>query len=187
MGTEHLARAFATTREVVANVSSDQLGLPTPCASWNVRAVCNHVIGNTFYFVACLEQGGFTPPPEEDYTAGDMVGTFDDGIAEALAAFGAPGALDQTLAMHFGPIPASVFIEIATTDALLHGWDLARATAQDAHLDEALADRQLEVARKIIFEGARGEDTTAPFGPEQAAPPNATAIEKLAAFLGRRV
>jgi uncharacterized protein (TIGR03086 family) len=152
-----------------------------------VRDICNHLVGNTFYFVACLEKGGFVPPSAEDFTAGDMVATFDDGIAEALAAFGAPGALDQSLEMHFGTIPAAVFIEIATTDALLHAWDLARATGQPDDLDPELASRQLEIARKIIFEGARGDDTQAPFGPEQPAPPDATPIEALAAFLGRRV
>jgi uncharacterized protein (TIGR03086 family) len=185
--TEHLARAFALTRGILANIRPDQLDCSTPCASWDVRAVCNHVIGNTFYFVACLDKGGFSPPPEDDFTAGDMVATYDDGIAEALAAFGAPGALDQTLAMHFGEIPASVFIEIATTDALLHGWDLACATGQSTDLDPELARRQLDISREIIFERARGADTAAPFGPEQPAPPNASPIEALAAFLGRRV
>lgn len=187
MGTEHLARAFEATRGIIANITPAQLELPTPCASWDVRAVCNHVIGNAFYFADCLAQGKYVPLSEQDFTAGDMVATYDDGIAEALAAFGAPGALDQMLEMHFGTIPAAVFIEIATTDALLHGWDLARATGQPGALDPDLAGRQLEVARKIIFEGARGDDTKAPFGAEQPASATATPIEQLAAFLGRRV
>jgi Mycothiol maleylpyruvate isomerase N-terminal domain len=46
MGAEILERANAGTEKVVANVTRDQLALGTPCASWQVRDVVNHLVGN---------------------------------------------------------------------------------------------------------------------------------------------
>jgi class 3 adenylate cyclase len=48
MTTETLERAFASTRQVLGNVKPDQLSDPSPCQSWTVREVINHVIGGTF-------------------------------------------------------------------------------------------------------------------------------------------
>ena len=90
MSTENLERAFADTRAVLANVTPDQLDNPTPCRSWHVRELINHVVGGSFWFAGTVNNGVAPEPAETDYTAGDMVTSYDDGIKQAVAAFGAP-------------------------------------------------------------------------------------------------
>jgi uncharacterized protein (TIGR03086 family) len=185
--TEILERAFTSTRSVLERVSPDQLDLPTPCASWTVRGLVNHMVGGPFYFASCLESGTHPAAGATDYAAGDIVGSYDDGAARAVAAFGAPGAGERMITLPFGTLPGSVFIGIASTDVFAHGWDLARATAQPCDLDPQLAAQLLERARAMLPESMRGPDGKAPFGPSTQAPAGATAADELAAFLGRPV
>jgi uncharacterized protein (TIGR03086 family) len=186
MSTEALERAFASTRQVLANVKPDQLSDPSPCQSWTVREVINHVIGGSFWFAGSVNDGKAPSIPDTDYTSGDMVATYDDGIKQAVAAFSAPGAMEKMVELPFGTMPGGFFIGLAQTDAFTHGWDIAKATGQSTDLDPELATQLLTGARAAIQPAFRGDDGVSPFGAEQPAPPNATEADKLAAFLGRR-
>jgi uncharacterized protein (TIGR03086 family) len=187
MSTSILERSFASTRTVLVNVTPAELELPTPCASWDVRALINHLVGGTRYFAESVNTGTHPEREPVDYTAGDLVASYDDGVAQAVAAFAAPGALERMITLPFGTLPASVFIGIASTDAFGHGWDLARATGQSTDLDSDLAAELLERARASLPETFRGPDGRAPFGPIVEAPASAAAADHLAAFLGRAV
>jgi len=186
MSTTNLERAFASTRSVLVNVTPDQLTNPTPCRSWQVRDLINHFVGVSGWCAEATNTGVAPPPPETDFTAGDMVATYDDGIARAVDAFGRPGALDKSITLPFGAIPGSLYLGIVTTDAFTHGWDLARATGQSSDLDPELAAELLDGARLFIQPAFRGDDGVRPFGAEQPAPPDATNADALAAFLGRQ-
>jgi uncharacterized protein (TIGR03086 family) len=132
-----------------------------------------------------VNDGKAPPIPDSDFTAGDMVATYEDGIKQAVAAFGAPGAMEKMIELPFGTFPGAFFIQLASTDALTHGWDIAKATGQSTDLDPEVAAQLLERARVAIQPAFRGEDSKAPFGQEQQPPANATNADKLAAFLGR--
>ena len=186
MVTENLERAFATARGVIANIKSDQLDDPTPCQSWSVRDVCNHLIGGSYYFAESVDIGE-AHPSDDDFTEGDMVARYDEGIALAVAAFNAPGAQERTVTLPFGDMPVPAWMGIATTDAFTHAWDLAQATGQDTNLDPELAAQLLEGAKMFIQPAFRGADTERPFGAEQSPPAGACNAAQLAAFLGRRV
>ena len=87
----------------------------------------------------------------------------------------------------FGELPGAVFMGIATNDVFTHGWDLARSTGQPTDLDPAMAADLHAQVKGFVTDELRGPDGDAPFGPEVAAPPSASAADKLAAFLGRTV
>jgi uncharacterized protein (TIGR03086 family) len=186
MSTADIERAFASTRGILANVTVDELSRPTPCQSWQVRELVNHIIGTSFWFAASTNAGVAPAVEEIDYTGGDMVATYEDGIAQAVEAFGRPGALEKMITLPFGTLPGAAYLGIATTDAFTHGWDLARATGQSTDLDPELAAQLLDRSRMFIQPAFRGDDGKAPFGAEQPAPPNATNADALAAFLGRK-
>jgi uncharacterized protein (TIGR03086 family) len=186
MVTENLERAFASARAVIAGINPDQLDDPTPCQSWNVRDVCNHLIGGAYYFAETVNIGE-AAPSDEDFTEGDMVARYDEGTELAIAAFNAPGAMERTVTLPFGQLPVPAWMGIATTDAFTHAWDLAQATGQNTNLDPELAAQLLEGSRLFIQPAFRGADTERPFGAEQQPPAGATNAAKLAAFLGRRV
>ena len=185
MGAGILERANASTEKVLANVSRDQLGLTSPCASWRVRDVVNHLVGNNFWFEA-IARDGVAPErqnnaaPEE--TEGDYFARYRDGSAKAVAAF--ESAMDKTLNLPWAQMPASVFIVMASADQFVHGWDLARATGQSADLDPDLASQFLAFYRQAIADEFRGPDPEAPFGP-LVSTLSADPVAQLVAITGR--
>ena len=135
-------------REDLGNHLAGSARTASPCASWQVRDVVNHIVGNNFWFEAIARDGVAPDRPNNaapDETASDYVGRFGEGSASAVAAFGA--AMDTTLTLPWGPMPASVFIVMASADQFVHGWDLAKATGQSTDLDPALAAEFLEFYR----------------------------------------
>jgi uncharacterized protein (TIGR03086 family) len=186
MSTEPLQASLRTSRAVLSNVTRDQMDLPTPCASWKVSDLVNHLVGAQYLFVSGVNG---TPPSGEspDFSAGDYLAAFDEAAAASLAAFGAEGVLGKILDLPFGKMPGAAFMGLATTDSFTHAWDLAKATGQSTDLDPPLAASLLEASRQAIQPAFRGEEGKAPFGAERAAPAGATNADKLAAFLGREV
>ena len=186
MNPKELEKAFATTGAVLSGVTREQLDGPTPCASWKVRELVNHIVGGTMFFASVAGTG--KPPEGEspDFSAGDdYVAVFNKGAAQAVEAFSAEGAMDRIMHMPFGDIPGSAFINIAAVDTFTHGWDLARATGQPTNLDPALAGDLLGVAQSFLPDAMRGPEP-APFGPPVEPPAGASPADQLAAYLGRQ-
>jgi uncharacterized protein (TIGR03086 family) len=185
VATEPLEQAIASTRGVLKGVSKDQLGDDTPCATWKVSDLINHIVGGQSFF----EAGAKGDPPagnETDFAAGDFVSSFDDASKRCLAAFQADGVMEKMLTLPFGQMPGSAFVGLAATDTFTHGWDLAKATGQSTDLAPELAGQLLAGARMAIQPAFRSPEGTV-FGPEQSAPAGACNADQLAAFLGRKV
>jgi uncharacterized protein (TIGR03086 family) len=190
MATETLAKAFAMTRGILSNLTPGDYDKPTPCASWNVRAVANHIVEGANWFALCVNTGA-APDPDPtkgvDYAAGDLLASYDEGVEATLAAFNQPGAQEKQITLPFGDIPGAVFLGIATNDVFTHGWDVAKATNQPTDLEPEIATQLLTHMRGAIPDAFRGPDGVAPFGPEVQPPTSASPADQLAAFLGRRV
>ena len=196
MDTEALQTAIASTRAGLANVRPDQYDAATPCASWTVRDLVNHIVSGVHFFAAAAATGRPPTPVDGtgtgtgaviDYTHGDVLAAYDEGAAAAVAAFSAPGAMEKMIELPFATMPGAAFIGLAATDQFAHGWDLARATGQGTGLASDLADRLLDNARHTVPDTLRGDDGRAPFGPVQPPGPDASPADRLAAFLGRHV
>jgi uncharacterized protein (TIGR03086 family) len=185
MSAEVLRQAFASTAGVLANVKDDQLDGPTPCASWTVRDLVNHIVGATTYFAVTAETGEAPPVAGDDHTTGDFKAEFGAGAQRAVAAFATDGAMDKMLKLPFGELPGSIFVYIAATDTFTHGWDLAKATDQSADLDPALAKQLLDAVSGFLPDAMRGPDGQAPFGSKVDVASSASAADQLAGFMGR--
>lgn len=188
MTTEDLERAVRAAADVLARVKPDQLDDPTPCTSWPVRELINHVVGGSFFYAAAIDTGEFGSdgPPPPDFASGDFVAAYADGGAKMVAGFRAPDAPTRHVSVPFGEFSGADFLRIAITDTLTHAWDLAKATGQPTDLDPDLATRVLADAPDLIPDAWRGNDPL-PFKPARQAPDGATAADRLAAFLGRTV
>ncbi len=185
MSTQPLAQAVATSRDVLAAVAPDQLSAETPCASWDVAALINHIVGAQHFFLAAVTGSG--PGGEmPDFATGDYLAAFDEASAACLAAFGADGLMAQTLKTPMGDFPAPAFMGLAVTDTLAHAWDLAKATGQNTDLAPELSAGVLAQAQASIPDTYRGPEG-APFGMATEAPEGASNADRLAAFLGRTV
>ena len=186
MSTQTLERAFGVAKQVLAGVTPDQLDQPTPCRSWDVRALINHLVGGSFFFAAATNAGEAPSGVEApDFAAGDFVASYEDGTKQSVDAFSAPGALEKTVKLPFGEFPGAGFMGIATVDTFAHAWDLAKATGQSTDLDPELATELHEQSKSFMSDSFRGDEPM-PFGPRQEAGPGASAADQLAAFLGRR-
>ena len=185
MSTQPYQTAIQATRNVLEQVSAEQMEADTPCASWNVGQLIDHIVGSQHFFLAGVKG---TPPVGADaqYASGDYIAAFDEVTGEALAAFGQDGVMEQTFELPFGEMPGAALMGLATTDTFQHGWDLAKATGQSTDLAPELAAGLLEQSKMSIQEAFRGPEG-APFGSEQQAPDGAAAADQLAAFLGRTV
>jgi uncharacterized protein (TIGR03086 family) len=185
MSVEPLEQAIRSTRAVLEGVDRGDLDRPTPCVSWKVSDVVNHIVGGQFFFAAVVN--GEQPAGPQDFAAGDFVAEFDQGSAASVAAFGQDGAMERTMHLPFGDLPGAVFVGIASTDTFIHGWDLARATGQPTDLEPELAAALLAQVGPFLPQSFRGAEGEAAFGPEQVAPEGASNADRLAAFLGRTV
>jgi uncharacterized protein (TIGR03086 family) len=186
MSVAPLEQAMQSTRAVLGNIDRTDLDRSTPCASWKVSDVVNHIVGGQFFF-ATAASGGQPSGEQKDYAAGDFLAEYDKGCTATLAAFNADGAMERIVHLPFGDMPGAIFVGIASTDTFVHGWDLARATGQPTDLEPELAASLLATVGPLLPETARGEDGKAAFAPEQTAPDGASNADRLAAFLGRTV
>lgn len=185
MPTRQLDRAFASTRAVLAQVQLGQLAAPTPCASWDVGALITHFIGTARWLAATVSGGDDVP--SENYAADGFLVSYDESIRAALATVEPPGTLTRTIRLPFGEFSGAALIRLAARDQFTHGWDLARAIGHHTDLDPELAGELLTMARAEITEAYRGPDGVAFFGPVVDALAPASAADRLAAFLGRRM
>lgn len=183
-----MEQVVINTDRVVSGVSPSQLGLQSPCAEWTVRAVINHITGGATVFAICLEEGSV--PAEtlgqlmsSDNLGPDYVGAWQAASKRALAAFGAPGALEKMVQLPFGEVPARMALNIATFDVLTHAADIASVTGQTID-DSALIDSALEIGRQMI-----GSDMRRPgvFEEEQPVSEEASPTVRLLGFAGRKV
>jgi uncharacterized protein (TIGR03086 family) len=189
MSVELLERSIASTRKILANVTPEQLEGSTPCASWKVRDLVNHIVGSNFWFAATVDTG-LAPTSESDVggpdiTGGDIMAAFSDGSARAISAFSAPGSMEKMVTLPFGELPGAAFVMLAANDQFQHGWDLAKATGQAADFDPELAGALLGFVRGAVPDAFRGPDGKAPFGPIVSVAETASASDQLAGFLGR--
>ena len=189
MDADSFARAVRSSRPVLVAVRPEQLDDPTPCASWRVRDLINHMVQAPDFAATVASTHDFSNHrgDDADHASGDYLAAYDAATNRALDAFHAEGALEDSVKMPFGELPAAAFATIATGDAFVHGWDLAKATGQAAgNLDPALADELLVGVVPLLPDDFRGADGAAPFGPRVEVANDAPAADKLAGFLGRQ-
>jgi uncharacterized protein (TIGR03086 family) len=99
-----LDQALQGTLAILTTVRPKDLDGPTPCASWDVRALVNHFVGTARWWAATIAgDGGVT---EADYAARDFVAAYEESIRTAVTAFGGDGALAKTIRLPFGEFPA---------------------------------------------------------------------------------
>jgi uncharacterized protein (TIGR03086 family) len=174
--------AVRRNHDRVAAVEPGQLGDPTPCTDWDLRALMGHIIGGYQMFAA-----GLGHPVAADTTPADTAGLHRAAGEAAIAAFAAPGALERTVSLPVGDVPGHVALTLALTDAVVHGWDLAKATGQDTTIDHEVAAVLLAGAEQMVGPQMRQPDGAMPvFAPPVAIGPERPAADRLIAFLGRR-
>jgi uncharacterized protein (TIGR03086 family) len=164
-------RGSQWTGEKVAG--ADDLTASTPCSEWTLRDLLNHVLETQRYFVSAARGEDASPPgpTPPDTVSSNPAQDFAEVRAEMIGVFSADGVIEKT-----GPA-----LPIAFADALVHGWDIARATGQDATMPDGLAD----AAYKLIHGKFTDEQRKGLFGPEIPVADDVTPQQRLLAYTGR--
>jgi uncharacterized protein (TIGR03086 family) len=97
--------------------------------------------------------------------------------------FAARDGMTAIVEVPIGRVRGSTFIRMRTTDALVHAWDLAKATGRPTDLDPELATQLLAASRQRRTGSLRGMF----FGDPQPCGQDRPPADQLAAFLGRPV
>jgi uncharacterized protein (TIGR03086 family) len=177
-------RAIDQTGRIVSGVQQGQLGDSTPCAEWDVTALLNHTISVVMMFAGAASGAEFDGAHFANDNVGDDAGASYKSAADKLhAALVAPGVIDATWHMPFGPVPGETAVGFATLEVTQHGWDVAKATGQQADFDPQVTDLAMTAAQAALA----GEGRPDVFGPEAECPESAPLADRLAAFLGREV
>ena len=182
---DQLDSVHATVRPLVAAVGSDQWSARTPCADWDVRALVTHVVGGNRLFAAAVRGVPLAEARQE--LAGDQLGddpaaAYADAAAEVAAAFRAHGAPEGPVTIPFGTVPASVALHLRIAEALVHGWDLARATGRTVSFPDDVVEQEIAFSREFLPRVPPGRT---PFGPSRPVPDDAPPLDRLVALLGR--
>src|SRR5262245_31579096 len=110
---ETLDRAIAAAAAAVKGVSTDQLGLPTPCTEWTVRDLLNHLTGSLRLHHSLLSgtpvphvatPGGL---PDADVVGNDPSAAYAEAATWALASAAADGAMATMVETPLGPMPGA--------------------------------------------------------------------------------
>lgn len=178
-----MAHAVAPVVAVVEAIKPDQLELPTPCSDYDVRGLINHLAGTT----AWLELMGrrLQPDPDDpfsansDVTMGNWQALLAARIRAVTAAWGEPSAWEGSI--EGMQMPATMIGEMALTELLMHGWDLATATGQRVDYGD---DAAREVYRSVADTAELGRQMGA-YGAEVPVSGQATAFDRALGLTGR--
>ncbi|MEV0259000.1 TIGR03086 family metal-binding protein [Streptomyces sp. NPDC050732] len=186
---DDLATVLDAVGDLIADVPRDRWNAPTPCPQWNVRELVNHmVIGNRLFADILHGQASATPgaldPKTSDALGSDPLDAHRSSADAMVAAFRQPGALEQIFRVPAGTVPGIAALHLRTTEALVHGWDLAQATDQQPRFPNTIVERELASTRSKL---ADVPPERTPFGSPQPAPHDAPPLTRLAALLGRRI
>ena len=169
--------AVKNTRQIIANVKSDQMSASTPCGEWDVKALIDHIIQGTMVFAGTLAG-------EEPGTAGggSPAEVYRSSAEKVLEEAMKPGEMEKKYETPFGEMSGGEFMFGAFMDNLVHGWDLAKATGQNTDLNEGHAQAVFE-AFAPMMDGMRQGGA---FGPEVSVPEDAGVQHRMLGMMGRQ-
>ncbi|MFJ1708158.1 TIGR03086 family metal-binding protein [Kitasatospora sp. NPDC088346] len=168
---------------LVGMVLRRQWELPTPCSGWTVRDLVNHLTAEQLWVPEML--AGATVAQVGSYFDGDVLGadpggTWATAYAAAAVAFAAPGALDRTVHLSYADRDGLGYCREMAVDAVVHGWDLARALGGAGRMSPASAAFALAEVRRYGDLSATGM-----FAPAVPTGPDADPQTRLLGLTGR--
>ena len=171
MNTEPFGRATDYARGVLSELTNDDLRRPTPCVGWDARTVLLHLAEVIDALLGLLETGTLPLPHPARTNDPDPVALVDERMAKLTHAFSV--ATDATRVESAATAGA---VEFTT-----HGWDVGVARDSAHRIPESLAAEVLALVSPALDVSARGKNFAAPID----VPSNASASDRLVAFLGR--
>ena len=177
--------AAERTASLVTSLADDQLDLPTPCPEARVGDLIDHlgVFAVRFLAAAHKESGDRTTPPPPPSRA-NLEPEWRDRVSRDLLALADawrdPQAWEGSTYAGGFEMPAAVVGLVALDELVVHGWDIAVATAQ--HYEPATQEIEGAMSFVTSFDAPRDGQL---FGPIVPVADDAEPLDRLLGLTGR--
>lgn len=174
---------------VIQAVPERALQRPTPCTDYTVGDLLDHIAGLTVAFGAAAAKSGgeastMGPSGDGSNLDPDWQHSIPRRLGQLVDAWRDPAAWTGETSVGGGTLPGEVAGTIALGELVVHGWDLARATAQPFEADKETLVPLFDLVRHTFGSGndaARGQA----FAPAVSVSPDATMLDRTLGLLGR--
>lgn len=178
VGLLDLALTYTCSR--LGGVRDDLLGRRTPCAAWDLAGLLAHMEDALDAFTEAAGgavgvragRGPAAPVPAIQAKAVALRDAWTRPAPGDVVIEASSGRLD---------LRSPLLVTAAALEVTVHGWDVGRATGDDAAIPEPLARDLLPLAHALVGPADRGIR----FAAARPVPPGASAGRQLLAFLGR--
>jgi uncharacterized protein (TIGR03086 family) len=177
---DELASAEATLQvlqQAVHGIATDDLTKQTPCRDFDVAGLTDHLLNS----ITLLGQAAGADLPERDP---------EDSVERQIVAAARPAldawhrrGLDGTVPFGSGEAPARFMAGILSLEFLVHAWDYATATGRPIDAPDSLTDYVSGLVHRVVTPEGRAR---AGFDDPVKVPQDASALDRLVAFTGRR-
>jgi uncharacterized protein (TIGR03086 family) len=170
-----LADAF---EQRIHDVPPEQWSNQTPCTEWTVRDLVGHVVGTHGMMLGFIGRGLSSAPTVED----DPVAAFKAARTDMETVLDDPELARTEYDGLLGRTNISATVDrFLGLDLVVHGWDLARATGQDEHIEPREVERVWADVQDL-GDNLRQSEVC---GPAVEIGDDASAQDRLLAYLGR--
>jgi uncharacterized protein (TIGR03086 family) len=184
-----LGPAAQRLADLVARVGDDELSKATPCPSYTLGDLIEHVGGLALAFTAAANKDGgryadMQPSGDASRLGEDWRVRIPRDLATLAEAWRDPAAWAGTTRIAGSDGPAEIIGLSAADELVVHGWDVARATGQPyASGPELLAAAESFLAMFASPDAPAGPDV--PFGPSRQVPAGTPELDRVVALAGR--
>lgn len=179
-----LESAASGVEAVVAGITDEQLDHPTPSTDITVRDLLAHLVGLTEAFRQAATKEAIGRSVDPNTARPDLPEDWHNRIPTQLkalvTAWHDPSAWTGDTEAGGVTLPAPEMATVALNELVIHGWDLARATAQPYNPDTTDLTLLADWLRTTPPEGTPGL-----FGPVIPVPDNASTFDRVLGLTGR--
>ena len=180
-----LTPATGMLAQVVADISDDQLGAPTPCRGSSVADLLDHVGGLCLAFTAAAakDAGGRGASADGAQLAANWRTRIPGQLAQLAGAWQDDAAWSGMTIAGGLDMPGEIAGSVAINEVVVHGWDIAAATGHGYGCETELVQAAYAFAQSAVAQSPDGSPGL--FGPPVAVPESAPLLDRLLGLTGR--
>jgi uncharacterized protein (TIGR03086 family) len=151
------AHAVITARAVIAQVTPEEMELPTPCPEHDVRSLLGHML-IVFRRIAALGNGEdpmAMPDVIADVADDQWSAVFLEAAHQVQAAWTDSAKLQQMMELPWASAPGAAMLQMYTAELTVHTWDLSVASGHAAEWHEPTLQVALQSALHALPPGDR--------------------------------
>jgi uncharacterized protein (TIGR03086 family) len=186
-----LAGAIGYALGTCARVTPGEMGLPTPCADWDLEALLAHLAASMADLESAIRTGflDLGPPGPASASSGlrgvqgaqwvEPVEVLRDQAANLLVTCYDHHGPGRPVLVGGLPLPIGIVACTGAVEIAVHGWDVSAALGRAEEIPAGLATRMLGLYPLLVASRA------GLFGPPVEVSPQASPGHRLVAYLGR--